>query len=167
MNKYLKPSYVIVALLGLGLIITITCLVYWSAWQTSVNLVQVNNTTDQAMQATSTPSTTGKISPGKVAPDATKAYTDALKTYASRRVQMSNCVASPTKMTFKNNTTLLFDTRDSTAIDVRIDGKSNYIAALSFRLITLSSAALPHTVDIDCYKAGTPKYNVASVVLQK
>ncbi len=90
-------------------------------------------------------------------------YQAAVKKY-SYRVQFNEaCQASPANLTVKNGSNVMFDTRGTGRHTLTIDGKVYTFNGAGFAVVTLSSKALPHTVQIDC---GTGKNN-ANIVLQK
>jgi hypothetical protein len=170
MNQYFQRNYIIAAVAIICVVIVVTGGLYLSQAQKSSQAIKEPTPPGEVpmVKATSTPVVpTKKTTTVKPAlpVSASQSYVDALKTYASRKVQMSHCLATPNKMIFKNNTELMFDNRDSVAIDLKIDGKTNTISALGYKIITFSSKTLPHAVDIDCYSGGKPTYNVATVTL--
>jgi hypothetical protein len=90
-------------------------------------------------------------------------YTDALKAYAGRIIQFdSSCQAHPVAATFKSGTSVMLDNRSSSARTVSIDGTSYSLAANGFRIITLSSASLPRTLQVNCGSS----VNVMNLLLQ-
>lgn len=95
----------------------------------------------------------------------TISYNDALKIYANKRIQFDeNCVASPNFVTFKEGTKIMLDNRASKARPVYLDGQVYNLQAYGFKIITLTtSAALPHTIMVDC---GTGKNN-GRILLQQ
>lgn len=174
-QTYAKKNPVVIGLIVLAIFIVVLGWIFIYQYKANIKKYNAAVTAQQEIAAEEAAATTTPAKPTpavkkpavpKAPGDATQAYTDALKTYASRRVQLSNCVATPNKMTYQNGTALMFDNRDNAAIQVLLDGKSNSIGALGFKVITLSSATLPHSVKIDCIKGGTPAYNIASVDLQ-
>src|SRR6266404_675593 len=89
-------------------------------------------------------------------------YAGALIVYKNARLQLNeDCQASPSAMTFKNNSYMMVDNRASVARTVKI-GSTFTVPAYGFRILKLSSAQLPITWYVDC---GTSQ-NVATVLVQ-
>lgn len=91
-------------------------------------------------------------------------YSDAVKKYADRRIQFdAYCQGLPKNPVFKNNTSVMFDNRSGDARWITLDGVRYNFPGYGFKIITLSSAKLPHTVNVDCGSA----QNVMTILLQK
>lgn len=95
-------------------------------------------------------------------------YQSALETYkGSLRLQLSGadfCQASPNTVTYKNGTSIMIDNRSSKARIVRIGTIGTYtIEGYGFRIIKLTSSALPATLLADC----DTQQNVAKITIQK
>lgn len=90
-------------------------------------------------------------------------YGEAVLIYTNRRVQFDdNCAATPNALTLKNNTNVMFDNRSKTGHTITLDRERTYfIRGYDFRILTLSSPKLPHTVIVDC---GTGRNN-AKIIL--
>jgi hypothetical protein len=90
-------------------------------------------------------------------------YQQALLKYKDARLQLDkNCQASPDKMTFKNGAYMMVDNRSSASRTVKV-GSVFPIKAYGFKIIKLSSSALPATWYVDCGSS----QNVATVTIQK
>jgi hypothetical protein len=97
-------------------------------------------------------------------PPSNPAYGDAIKTYASTRIQLNaQCQASPSALTIKNGQSIMIDNRSGDARWFAVNGTGYYIAGYGFRILPLSSNSLPATFTIDCGAA----QNVARVTVQK
>lgn len=172
-KKYVAKDYILSGLVGLAILVLAVSLIFLSQYKNAAK----NKLENEQQQNTAATTTEQKAPAVNKAPSTNKApdtsvqagmkYEDALEKYSTSRLQFNGCVAAPAKFTYKNNVTLMFDNRNSSAITVYLDGKANTISALSYKLITLSSKDLPHTVKIDCAISGTTKYNIASVTLQQ
>jgi hypothetical protein len=91
------------------------------------------------------------------------AYADALKKYASKRLQVTpTCQITPNNVTYKNGTTIMIDNRSDKAKSIKI-GSTFSVPAYGFKIVTLSSATLPATYLIDCDK----QQNAGTIILQK
>ncbi len=86
--------------------------------------------------------------------------------YADRRIQIENCVLTPTEQTYKNNTKVMLDNRSADPLELKIDGKIVRLWDWEYKIFTFSSNQLPHTVDIDCITQDQPAYNVGRILLQ-
>ena len=90
-------------------------------------------------------------------------YATALATYKDARLQLDRtCQASPNLLTFKNGSLLMLDNRSPFDRTVKVGSVYN-IKAWRFKIVRLSSAALPATWLVDCDKS----QNVATVLIQK
>ena len=84
--------------------------------------------------------------------------------YAGRRIQFNDsCQATPAAQTYKNGTQVMFDNRGAKATTLTIEGVAYPTSAYTYRLITLSSKTLPHTVIVNCGSQN----NVAQITLQQ
>lgn len=98
-----------------------------------------------------------------VAPVTTLSYGDALVKYKDARIQLNqNCQATPTNVTYKNNSYLMIDNRASVSRTVKV-GSTFPVKAYSFKIVKLSSTVLPVTWYVDCDKS----QNVATILIQK
>lgn len=93
------------------------------------------------------------------------AYEQALELYAGYRLQFNAaCQASPSRLTIKNGTKLMFDNRADQTRTIVIDGKNYSFKPWEFKVLAISTKkTLPYTVTIDCGAAR----NVAQLLLQK
>jgi hypothetical protein len=84
-------------------------------------------------------------------------YTEMVNQYQGRRIQFTeDCQVIPNYVTFKNGTVVMFDNRANKKLPIALDGKVYYFEPYSFKILTLSSKTLPHTIVIDC---GTGRNN--------
>ena len=92
-------------------------------------------------------------------------YEDALKKYEGRRIQFDpTCKATPSQMTLKNQSEIMFDNRSDVSQTVSFDDQSFNILAFNYTIVNLFTSApdLPYTVNMHC---GNQK-NVAQIFLQ-
>jgi len=94
-------------------------------------------------------------------------YEQALNDFRDRRIQLENCVADPSTVTYKTGTKVMFDNRSSEPTEIKLDGRPVRLWGYEFRIVTLSSRSLPHTIDVDCEWLGEPSYNIARILLQQ
>lgn len=102
-----------------------------------------------------TPEEATTTEPGSVArPTTTRprvSYGDVVLQYGERRVQFNeSCEATPGQVTFKNNTTVMFDSRSEGRRVLTIDGRRYTINGDGYVLVRLSSPTLPYSVSVDC-----------------
>jgi hypothetical protein len=106
---------------------------------------------------------TGTASVDIGAPAGALSYADALLTYKDARLALdANCRASPLKMQFKNNSLLMVDNLAPVTRTVKI-GVTFPVKASGFKIVKLSSSALPVTWIVDCDKSQA----VASILIGK
>lgn len=113
--------------------------------------------------ASATPSTKPRatVSPGT---NSSKTYTQLTQEYAGRHIQFDiTCQAVPSRVTFKNSTSVLFDNRSGDARIITIDGVHYNFPGYGYRILTLSSPTLPKTINLNCGAA----VNVGQILLQK
>ena len=150
-KKVFVELVVVVALVGFGL---------WSLSKNPAPVVTNNGANNQQVIPTEDTSV-GSIDVG--APAASLSYAQALVKYKDARLQLDKvCQASPDKMTFKNNASLMVDNRAPVARTVKV-GSIFPIKADGFKIIKLSSSTLPATWWVDCDKS----QNVATILIQK
>lgn len=163
MNKNLKATLIILGIAVALVVAGVLGLFYQKRSVTTGN----PNPIEQVVPAPEG----GEVKPTPEAPAASKpatrtqilAYTDALKRYADKRLQINeNCQITPNNVTYKNGTTFMLDNRSATSKTVKI-GSTYTIPAYSFRIVTLSSAKLPATYYIDCNN----QQNSGTVTLQR
>jgi len=114
-----------------------------------------------------TPSASASATPGvggtKTPTPAQLTYMQAVERYANTRIQFDQyCQGKPSSMSLKTGTSIMLDNRSGDARTIAVDGVKYQLAGYGFRIITLTSKTLPHTVKIDCGSAR----NVAQVLLQ-
>ncbi len=119
-------------------------------------------TTSTAGQPSTKPGTTTKKSTGPTS-EQSVTYDQAIKDYGSKRIQFDpNCVVIPAYSNYLNNAKVMFDNRYEKGRWFYLDGKGYYLESYGFKIVTLYSKTLPHTVKIDC---GTGKNN-GQILLQ-
>jgi len=143
------------------ILIIVLVLVIFAFWSTKKNSVLAPNS--DTNQAVSPVEDVSNGSVNTVNPTASISYAQALVKYKNARLQLNNiCQASPDKMTFKNNTNIMIDNRASLARIVKL-GSVFSIKAYGFKIVNISSLALPATWYVDCDKSK----NVATILIQK
>ena len=94
-------------------------------------------------------------------------YDAAMDQYRDRRFQFDNCAVTPPRQTYKSGSRVMLDNRSPDGAEIRLDGAAHRLYGYEFKIITLTSAKLPHTVQVDCSTNDTPAYNVAQILLQR
>lgn len=90
-------------------------------------------------------------------------YSALVNQYGEKRVQFDErCQMRPTDVTFKNGTTLMFDNRSPSQRTIKVGNQSYYFQPYGYKILILSSAALPASLKISC--DATP--DVGSILLQ-
>jgi hypothetical protein len=91
-------------------------------------------------------------------------YQNALKQYATRRIQLNEqCQAAPNTVTYKDNTGIMIDNRSSKTITVKV-GTTFTIKPYGFRIVVLPDIYLKsQKILVDCDKM----QNVATVLVQE
>ena len=106
----------------------------------------------------------GSTSPRPGGTTSSQAYSAAVKTYASSRIQFDMyCQAIPTSLVFKNPATIMLDNRSGDARIIKVGGVSYSLAGYGWKIITVSSSTLPARLPIDCGSAR----NVSYVTLER
>ncbi len=103
--------------------------------------------------ASSTPSSTPTSTPAKKPASGSPGmtYSEAVRIFAARRMQFDqSCNATPESFTVKSGTTIMFDNRSSETRTIALDGTPYTLAAYGWKVLTLRSSRLPHTVSVDC-----------------
>lgn len=91
-------------------------------------------------------------------------YTQTVAKYINRRIQFDTaCQAFPSQVIVKNGTEIMLDNRAPVARVISLDTRKYSIAKDGFKIVTLTSAALPHNVLVDCGSA----QNVAQILIQR
>jgi hypothetical protein len=148
--------------------IIIAALIIWAAVRKHSDTVNVQpeNQNPDAVQVTEDTSTGSVHAPATsgVAP-VTESYEEALVKYKNARVQLvvgPICKANPTNLTFKNGTDIMIDNRSAQTHSIKI-GDTYSVKGYGFKIIHLSSAALPATWLVDCDN----QQNIATILIQK
>jgi hypothetical protein len=90
-------------------------------------------------------------------------YEEATELYEGRRTQFdSQCNASPSKLTYKNGTEIMFDNRSELPQTISFDDQTKNLLGFSFIVIKMDSPTAPYEVIIHCGQ----KKNVAQILLQ-
>src|SRR3989344_1275473 len=155
-NKNLWISIAVVIVVVAGLIL-------WAKSTPADITVGDNTTGDTALEPADSVEDTSSGSVNSASKAATISYANALKKYADARIQLDQeCRASLTNTTFKNGSEIMIDNRSSLDRTVRV-GSTYNIKAWGFKIVKLSSSALPATWLVDCDKS----QNVATILTQK
>jgi hypothetical protein len=138
--------------------------------QKSAGPIPSGENTNTMPGATSTPpSATDEPAAAPTAPapkpvDPAVTYAKALVDYKGRLIQFSaTCQMTPSQVTFKNGTSVMFDNRGPNAITIRLGETPFTIKALDYTLIKVTSKTLPNTVSVDCGAS----FNVGRILLQQ
>ncbi len=154
MTKGNKIFWVIIAIVIVGGI------VFLNSRQTTVSPVTNTNTNTPPSEVTNQP----EVKPTTPVKTITTSYQEMVRKFEGKRIQINDsCQATPSSQTFKNGTQVMFDNRGSKAIKLTIDGVSYPTSAYTYRLITLTSKTLPHSVIINC----NGQNNIAQFNLQQ
>ncbi len=106
---------------------------------------------DITSEVVSAPSITTPQSKAAKIASSELSYGAAVNLYATRRIQVvANCQLNPTSISLLNNTSVMFDNRTPESKMIALDGTKYTLTGYGFRIITLKSGILPHTVRIDC-----------------
>ncbi|MFA5933780.1 MAG: hypothetical protein WC795_00965 [Candidatus Paceibacterota bacterium] len=104
-----------------------------------------------------------------VVPSAKESYINALKKYATKRIQFGtdsatnrSCFATPNNVTYKNGTKIMLDNRTAISDVIKIGGDTYTVPAYGFRIVTLYSSSMPKTYMVDCNQY----QNVLTILLQ-
>ncbi len=91
-------------------------------------------------------------------------YTDALVKYKDRRLQFNaSCQATPSSVTYKDNTGIMLDNRSSQSRTIKV-GQSYTIKPYGFKIVTLPDTYLKSkTILVDCGSL----QNVATILVQE
>ena len=91
-------------------------------------------------------------------------YNDALKKYGTNRIQFNAaCQTTPSSVTYKSGTQVMFDNRSAGTHTITFNGTKHTIAGYGYAIIGMFAAKYPTTVLVDCDKS----QNVATVLIQK
>ncbi|OGI84553.1 hypothetical protein A3F49_03085 [Candidatus Nomurabacteria bacterium RIFCSPHIGHO2_12_FULL_42_19] len=149
------------------LLVVVLALVAYAFWTFDDNFTStLNENSRTANNFAWDTNTNGNTNTGSVnanTPAAVSSYAEALSRYRNARIQLNeNCRASPSSISYKNNSSIMIDNRAGVARRIRV-GSIFDIPAYGFKIVQLSSAELPATwyVDCDTYQ------NVATILIQK
>lgn len=166
-NKYLW--------LGIAGVVMLAGLIFWNSRGTTY----VSDLTEQHAPTPRVSVGTGEVEqflpaptedevvgrgPGAASPNLN--YSQLVAEYQGRRLQFDmNCQVSPSSVTYKRGTKVMFDNRSGDPRYIRIGPVSYYFPGYGFRILTMSAstAALPYTVVIDCGSA----QNVGNIIIQQ
>ena len=95
-----------------------------------------------------------------------KTYQQLVDEYKGRRLQISDCIATPTSVTFKNGTTIMIDGFSADPQRITIGTQSVVLQGYDIAFMTLRSSTLPLTLTVDCYWLDQPQYNISVILLQ-
>lgn len=93
-------------------------------------------------------------------------YQALVKDFSGRRFQLDNCQASPTTVTFKNETEIMLDGLSADPQIITIGSQTVTLEGFDVAFMKVSSATLPATLTIDCRYLDQPQYNIATILLQ-
>ena len=152
-----KNKNTILVIIGLAVIV----LVAMAVIKNNKKVVEPVVVNDQAVEQVNEDVATGAV---VIKPTKNSiSYQQALIKYKDHRIQLGqDCQATPTKITYKNGTSIMIDNRSNTARTVKV-GSSYTIPAWSFKVVNLTSSTLPATWLVDCGK----QQNVATILIQK
>ncbi|MFH0874288.1 MAG: hypothetical protein V1846_05640 [Candidatus Komeilibacteria bacterium] len=158
MSRGNKIFWVILIVVIVGVIVFLNS--KQSIAPTAPNDQNATSTTDTTKTDTNIPA----VKPANPAHTITTSYQEMMTKYAGRRIQFNEtCQATPSSMTIKNGSQIMFDNRESKPTVLNVDGVAYPTSAYTYRLIYLSSKTLPHTVIVNCGSQN----NVAQITLQK
>ena len=149
-------------------VIVIFAALYYLTKRSPENQPQQQPTNEQqatTIQPASSTKPRGGTSKKSTVPPAEQSltYDQAIKTYTDKRIQFDpNCFTIPVFSNFMNGTKVMFDNRYEKGRWFYLDGKGYYLEPYGFKIVTLYSKTLPHTIMIDC---GTGKNN-GQILLQ-
>ncbi|MFA5936803.1 MAG: hypothetical protein WC822_02900 [Candidatus Paceibacterota bacterium] len=158
-----NKNTVLYSSLGVAIFIIIVVMMFWMV-KKDKSTAPVDNSNQNVDQTALTPTedtSIGSVHTAKNAPSIS--YEEALVKYKDTRIQFDSlCRAIPNAVTYKNNISIMLDNRAPVARVVKIDSAYT-VKAYGFKIIKLSSTALPITWLVDCNKSE----NVATILLQK
>jgi hypothetical protein len=94
-------------------------------------------------------------------------YEEAIESYDGLRIQIAECVALPSRVTYKNGTRIMLDAKSPHAQKISIGSRGITLQPFSPGYITLQANNLPATLSINCESQGKDFYNIATIILQK
>lgn len=109
------------------------------------------------------------VNPKRTARDNSSSLTfeEALLKFEGRRIQIDNCVPSPTRVTYKNGTKIMLDSRSPEGQEIKIGDKVYRLNDYDFSIITIQSAKVPVTLQMDCQSGDQIGKNIAQILVQK
>ena len=158
-----KNSNAVYYSLGIVAFIIVIIIMFWMVKKDKSDILvdDLNQNPAQEVLVPTEDTSTGSVHTTKNA--TSLSYEEALLKYKDTRIQFDSlCRAIPNAVTYKNNTSIMLDNRAPVARVVEIDSAYT-VKAYGFKIIKLSSTALPTTWLIDCDKSE----NVATILLQK
>ena len=152
---------------AVAVVIVVFAVLYYSAKKSPGDQAEQQTAGEQQATSTQPASSTksGGTSKKSTTPSTESAltYDQAIKEYGNKRIQFDpNCAVIPSYSNYLNNTKVMFDNRYEKGRWFYLDGKGYYLSPYGFKIVTLYSKTLPHTVMIDC---GTGKNN-GQILLQ-
>lgn len=119
----------------------------------------------QAEQSNTQNNTNSTSAKPKVTPPANSAaYTAALKTYGTNRIQFDEyCTASPAQVVFKGGTSIMIDNRSNDQRKIVIGGSIINVAPFSYKIFTLQKVTSQTVIHGDC----ADLKNVVTITLNK
>ncbi len=92
-----------------------------------------------------------------------KSYSDALTTYANRRMQFDQyCQASPSRVSIARGQSIMLDNRSGDTRTFAVGGVYFTLEGYNWKIFTPSVSAVPATVYVDCGSAR----NVGTILVQ-
>jgi len=96
----------------------------------------------------------------------TRTYQEEIENYEGRRIQFTNCQATPSAITFKNGTQIMLDGKSEDPQRILINNRAIILYGYDVAYVTLRSNEAPITVSVDCEWLGSTQYNIAELLLQ-
>jgi len=168
MNQEHKKTWITIA--G-GIVLVLIVIFSMQGGKSSTEVDDTSSSEDDAMMQDEV-KTGEETTPSSGNPPANKsgsglpvsmAYEEAVEKYEGRRIQFDNsCQASPSKLTYKNGTEIMFDNRSEQPKVISFDDQSKQLLGYSYTVIKMTSPSVPYTVIVSC---GESK-NVAQITLQ-
>ena len=125
-------------------------------------LTLVSSSPTPSISTSATPKSSVKATPKATVSAGT--YGQLVDQYVGKRIQFDQyCQANPRSATFKNDTTIMLDNRSGDARIVTVGGVQHSLGGYGYKLVTVSSAVLPKTLNLNCGAA----VNVGQILLQK
>lgn len=93
-------------------------------------------------------------------------YEEAIAAHQNSRLQLNNCVAKPSILNLKNDSTIMLDGLSPDPQVITIGDRKVVLEGYEFSLIRLTESSVPVTLSLDCEITGRPSYNIATINLQ-